>query len=170
MKALALTDREDELLKLFPDAGIRSFFVVSTFDPKHAKPSGMHKEVRRLYVHEGGGRVYTAFDGKDMLALARLASLRLDTRERRKWFARQVSGPVILSGDFNTWRQARFAVVSELANAIGLEPLIFEDDRRTRAFGHPLDYIFVRGLTPRRTEIREVSSSDHNPLSAELAM
>ena len=29
------------------------------------------------------------------------------------------SGPVILSGDFNTWRQARFEVVSELADDLG---------------------------------------------------
>ena len=80
------------------------------------------------------------------------------------------SGPLILAGDFNTWRQARFDVVRELADDLGLEPLSFEDDRRTRAFGHPLDYVFVRGLNPRQTVIREVESSDHNPLSVELEM
>lgn len=88
---------DNELLKLYPDAGIRSFHVVSTLDPKHAELSGMPSEAKRLYAHEDSERHYAAFDREDMLALARLASLRLDTKERRKWFARQVSGPVILA-------------------------------------------------------------------------
>ena len=79
-------------------------------------------------------------------------------------------GPVILSGDFNTWQPVRVKVVENLINELGLEPLAFEEDHRTLFFGQRLDHIFVRGLIPTATGTRNVRTSDHNPLSAELQM
>jgi endonuclease/exonuclease/phosphatase (EEP) superfamily protein YafD len=87
---------------------------------------------------------------------------------------RQISenhrGPMILSGDFNTWRDRRVEVLQVLVDDLGLEPLTFEEDHRKKAFGQTLDHIFVRGLSPRLTETSKVQTSDHNPLSAELSM
>ena len=79
-------------------------------------------------------------------------------------------GPVILSGDFNTWRGERVRVVETLISDLGLVPLEFAEDHRTRVFGQHLDHIFVRGLIPRTTGTQSVRTSDHNPLSAELVM
>jgi endonuclease/exonuclease/phosphatase (EEP) superfamily protein YafD len=46
--------------------------------------------------------------------------------------------------------------------------LSFDEDHRKRVFGHPLDHIYVRGLETIEATTTEVSSSDHNPMSARL--
>lgn len=79
-------------------------------------------------------------------------------------------GAVLLSGDFNTWRQGRQDALLELVEKLGLEPVVFATDHRQTVFGHPLDHIFVRGLTIEDAEVFEVSSSDHNPMVVFLAI
>lgn len=79
-------------------------------------------------------------------------------------------GPVILAGDFNTWRAARMTVVEELAARLDLKPLQFDEDQRVRFLGHPLDHIYVRGLSAIATSTLSVNTSDHNPVSAILGM
>ncbi len=79
-------------------------------------------------------------------------------------------GPVILAGDFNTWSSARAHLVDEALRELGLQPLQFEPDLRSTAFGRPLDHIYVRGLEVEATEVVRVSSSDHNPLRASLRL
>ena len=80
------------------------------------------------------------------------------------------SGPVLLSGDFNTWRDRRLSIVQEIAVSLGLATLKFDQDYRKRAFGQPLDHIYVRGLTVLEATTRKVSTSDHNPMSVRLRM
>ena len=76
------------------------------------------------------------------------------------------AGPIILSGDLNTWRSGRLAVVTELAEDLGLVPVAFDVDNRVSRFGRHLDHIYVRGLTPVASSTEIVSTSDHNPMSA----
>lgn len=77
-------------------------------------------------------------------------------------------GPVILAGDFNTWSDARQQLVDELLGLQGLSAVQFSEDRRTTAFGNPLDHIYVRGLSAESAEVIAVESSDHNALRARL--
>lgn len=77
-------------------------------------------------------------------------------------------GPIILSGDFNTWRKKRMKILDALALEHGLEALSFQEDHRKAVFGQTLDHIYVRALTPESTNTYKVKSSDHNPLSVEL--
>lgn len=79
------------------------------------------------------------------------------------------SGPVILSGDFNTWREGRLQTVESLARAFRLEPLDFAEGR-SLFFGRPVDHIYVRNLKPRDVRTTSVDSSDHNPLSVTLSL
>ena len=79
-------------------------------------------------------------------------------------------GPVILSGDLNTWREGRMETVRSLAAAFHLEPLEFADGHRSLFFGRPLDHIYVRGLKPSAIQSTSVDSSDHNPLSVTLSL
>jgi len=81
---------------------------------------------------------------------------------------RDHSGPILLSGDFNTWRPQRSRVLNELTDSLNLETLDFDEDHRKRVFGQPLDHIYVRGLEVIAATTREVTSSDHNPMSARL--
>lgn len=78
------------------------------------------------------------------------------------------SGPVILAGDFNTWRPARQAIVDDLVEDLRLTAVVFEEDYRTRFFGQTLDHLYVRGLTQSASRTYQLESSDHNPLAAEL--
>ncbi len=78
-------------------------------------------------------------------------------------------GPMIVSGDFNTWRKKRLEVLAALAEHLGLTPLFFGEDHRKKVFGYRLDHVFVRGLTVESAGTRIVQSSDHNPISARLS-
>jgi endonuclease/exonuclease/phosphatase (EEP) superfamily protein YafD len=79
-------------------------------------------------------------------------------------------GPIILSGDFNTWRKKRAEFVNSLALDLGLVALEFSDDYRVTRFGRHLDHIYVRGLSSVDSTTAVVDSSDHNPMSVTLQM
>ena len=79
-------------------------------------------------------------------------------------------GPVILSGDFNTWRPARVAIVDALVEDLRLAPVRFEHDHRVSRFGLRLDHLFVRGLDTLAADTKPVTTSDHNPMSATLTL
>jgi endonuclease/exonuclease/phosphatase (EEP) superfamily protein YafD len=72
-------------------------------------------------------------------------------------------GPVILSGDLNTWRAERQAIVEEIADALALTAVHFEGPRK-QFRQYPLDHVYYRGLEPLEAAVTEVDSSDHNPL------
>jgi endonuclease/exonuclease/phosphatase (EEP) superfamily protein YafD len=75
-------------------------------------------------------------------------------------------GPIILSGDLNTWRAGRTQTIAAMAEELNE----FSDDNRTRFFGSPLDHIYVRGLFPTSSDSSVVTSSDHNPLTVTLSL
>ena len=95
-------------------------------------------------------------------------------------FSRQVSkieaalamhkGPVIVAGDFNTWRKRRLDVLQDVAERLELEELAFDVDQRVTPFGSIVDRIFVRGLDTSNASTTAVTSSDHNPMSVTLSM
>jgi endonuclease/exonuclease/phosphatase (EEP) superfamily protein YafD len=84
-------------------------------------------------------------------------------------------GPVIFSGDFNTWNQARWEILSEMTETLHLQPVRFSpvDTRKIKRFlfSPPLDHIFYRDLQLQPISAQvfdQVSSSDHKPIFAEL--
>ena len=80
------------------------------------------------------------------------------------------AGPVLLSGDFNTWRWRRHAIVEQAAETLGLEKLDFEVDHRKRVFGQALDHIYMRGFEVVQATTSQVDTSDHNPMSVRLRL
>ncbi|RLA29650.1 MAG: endonuclease/exonuclease/phosphatase family protein [Gammaproteobacteria bacterium] len=80
------------------------------------------------------------------------------------------NGPVILSGDFNTWRRQRMLILEQMTEKLGLNPVDFGDDKRVRLMGNLLDHLYVRGLSATDASTESVITSDHNPMSATLAM
>ena len=73
-------------------------------------------------------------------------------------------GPIILAGDFNTWRIGRYHSLKKYIEAIGLNEITFKDDVRTQFRGRPLDYIFARDLWVKQSNVIATSASDHNAL------
>jgi endonuclease/exonuclease/phosphatase (EEP) superfamily protein YafD len=80
------------------------------------------------------------------------------------------SGPVLLSGDFNTWRKGRMEKLQKMLSPRGFVALEYDVDHRTRAFGQPLDHIYVRGLQAIEATTSRVASSDHNPMTVRLRL
>ena len=79
-------------------------------------------------------------------------------------------GPIIVSGDFNTWRKKRLQVLESVAAELNLTSLLFQQDYRKKVFGYSLDHIYIRGLTVKNAVTHQVRSSDHNPLVAEFEL
>lgn len=86
------------------------------------------------------------------------------------WALDDHEGPIIFSGDLNTWRKKRMEVVQDFAEQLGLQSIEFDNDQRVTRFGNILDHIYVRGLTTRSAVTEVVETSDHNPMSAVFAM
>lgn len=83
-------------------------------------------------------------------------------------FVEQHEGPVIVSGDFNTWRKARRDFVVTAFEARGMKPVGYANDQRKRVFGYALDHTFVRDINTAFGTSHSVSTSDHNPMSVTL--
>ncbi len=79
-------------------------------------------------------------------------------------------GPILMSGDFNTWHWRRSAVLKEMTDSLGLEVLDYDEDHRKRFLGQPLDHIYVRGLEVLEATTLQIDSSDHNPMSVHLRL
>ena len=78
-------------------------------------------------------------------------------------------GPIIVAGDFNTWSDARMAVVNSMADKFGLKTVEFSQQPSTH-FGRVVDHIYYRGLKPLDAEVVITDSSDHLPLTATFAL
>ena len=72
-------------------------------------------------------------------------------------------GPVIFSGDFNTWSSARLKEVEHTFQKAGFQPVLFKSDQRINIFGKPVDHIYYRGLEVIKSESWATDASDHNP-------
>lgn len=79
-------------------------------------------------------------------------------------------GPIILSGDLNTWRARRVEIIDELATSLELTAVAFENDNRVQFFGNTLDHIYIRGLHALDANTEIVDTSDHNPMTAVFGM
>lgn len=77
-------------------------------------------------------------------------------------------GPIVLGGDFNTWSDARYEVLRDLATRLRLVEVTYADDRRAIFLGNPVDHVFVRGLDMVTSKVSPVTSSDHNPIEVVL--
>ena len=80
------------------------------------------------------------------------------------------TGPLIFSGDFNTWRAGRVAIKEELLSQLELTAVEFEQDDRKKVFGQYLDHIYVRNLKVLDATTSVLKVSDHNPMFVRLGL
>lgn len=81
---------------------------------------------------------------------------------------RSRSGPMIVTGDFNTWNTKRMEYVDGFAMTINLTPAKIDNYQHIkRRFTKPLDHLYYRELTLKRAEAVDTQRvSDHNPIIA----
>jgi len=75
----------------------------------------------------------------------------------------QHQGPIIISGDFNTWSEARSKEIIEALVKTGFNEALFSKDQRLTIFGRPLDHIFYRDLKVIKAQSIATTASDHTP-------
>lgn len=74
------------------------------------------------------------------------------------------TGPLIVSGDFNTWSDKRMAIVDATTDRLALKAVTFAENNRTVVLGNHVDHIYYRGLELIEATSTPVTTSDHNPL------
>ena len=79
---------------------------------------------------------------------------------------RDIEGPMILCGDFNSWSKKRYETMMAYVQELGLEEVSFDAKVHIKSFNRqPLDYVFYRGLSIESQKVLDISTiSDHNPL------
>ena len=84
---------------------------------------------------------------------------------------RLTQGPLIVSGDFNTWNKMRLNTLLKATKQLNLSQVVFSDSQAIKTLNrHPLDYIFYRDLSMRDAVVLSVPEiSDHNPLIASFS-
>ena len=83
-----------------------------------------------------------------------------------------IEGPLILSGDFNTWNKARVKVLNKSTQKLGLTQVKFDDQKPIKTLNRqPLDHVFYRGLKLLDSRAINVPKiSDHNPIIAQFTL
>lgn len=83
-------------------------------------------------------------------------------------YLEHVSGPIILSGDFNTWNAKRALNLMNAVDKLHLKTVAFPDHKPIKTMlRHPIDFIFYRDLILKESEAIPIKTiSDHNPILA----
>ena len=89
--------------------------------------------------------------------------------QQLEYAIRSHNGPILLSGDFNTWNKKRIHILNQILMSCGLKKVeftgIFAKNIKKFFFNRPLDHIYYRDLKIDTTpEALNTISSDHNPL------
>jgi endonuclease/exonuclease/phosphatase (EEP) superfamily protein YafD len=75
----------------------------------------------------------------------------------------QHAGPIIFSGDFNTWSDIRLATIKQSLIQLGFSEVLFDDDKRLTIFDLAVDHIYFRGLKVIEAKSLATDASDHSP-------
>ena len=78
------------------------------------------------------------------------------------------SGPLLVVGDFNNWSHERTKIMNAMADELSLTRLEYDSSGQPISFGGNVDHIFYRGLVLLSHAFIQVSSSDHNPITAQF--
>lgn len=81
----------------------------------------------------------------------------------------QHQGPIVLGGDFNTWKKSRYLYIKKMIKELNLKEIDYPLDQRTKVMGKVLDHIFIRGLIIKEAKTYNISASDHNPIRLKLS-
>ena len=95
-------------------------------------------------------------------------SLDIDAyRDQLEMMAKVLSkhgGPLIITGDFNSWSTKRMEILSNITQQLRLRTVTFESDDRTTFMGQVVDHVYYRQLIPLKAFSEKLTTSDHNPM------
>lgn len=139
---------------------------------KGAEPVVRSRKATLATWHPGRGDTLLAINLHALNFSLRLDDFRQQLEDVR-FLASRHTGPVVVAGDFNTWRKGRLRTADSLLEEAGLVRLDFgtAEAGKRRAFGSALDHVYYspRHLRPLSRECDVPSrfrTSDHLPLIA----
>lgn len=148
-------------------------YGVNTFSRTQAKQAcgTRYSEPWTMVPKTGIATTYAFKDSAQLLLLVNLHGVNFTlTAEPLKeqvtpylQLIKQHRGPVVISGDFNTWSEARTAEVIGTLVKAGFNEAQFSKDQRLTILGLPLDHIFFRGLEMINAKSIATIASDHTP-------
>ncbi|MHC3994117.1 endonuclease/exonuclease/phosphatase family protein [Thiomicrolovo sp. ZZH C-3] len=96
------------------------------------------------------------------------AAVFIEEIDRLRIALQQRKGPMIVTGDFNTWSRKRMEYLERFARSIDLLPAACANGHHIKQrFSKPLDHLYYRGLTLLTAEAVDTGRvSDHNPILA----
>ncbi|WP_456391406.1 endonuclease/exonuclease/phosphatase family protein [Nitratifractor sp.] len=77
-------------------------------------------------------------------------------------------GPMIVAGDFNRWNKAREIALNQFCDQLQLICVKHDEKGVKKFMGHPLDFVYYRGLKVIKSEVIVEEISDHNPILVEF--
>lgn len=96
----------------------------------------------------------------------------IDEIARLYYTIKDIKGPLIVAGDFNTWNDKRLLALTDFARLLDLQQAPLDDRHHVKQhFAKPLDHLYFRGLE--LVEARALDTgriSDHNPIVASFAL
>lgn len=111
-----------------------------------------------------------------LVANIHMINFSFSTREYRQQMSQLIKairhhdGPMIITGDFNTWSQKRMNIINGMTARLGLSAVVYDNDHRLTVFGNPVDHVYFRGLEALEANTESVESSDHNPMMITFRM
>jgi len=76
----------------------------------------------------------------------------------------QHNGPLIITGDFNSWSTKRVEILNNFTKQLRLNTVTYDDDNRTTFMGQMVDHVYYRQLVPLKAFSEKLTTSDHNPM------
>lgn len=155
----------------------RQYGVLSAARTPFLSTIGIRSFHRELHIATRKSMLITSHPFKDGTAMTAVnihainfvsASIFVKEIERLMETLSGISGPLIVTGDFNTWSRKRLDYLESFATAIGLETAGIENRHHIKhRFSKPLDHLYYRGLELLSAEAIDTGNvSDHNPIFA----
>lgn len=187
----ALIRTEDQSKNVYQRGGFHCVFATSYINTKHVYETGLltaaHLNVNHAEYFRSSDRepltktpksiltTYFEIENRpDPLLLINAHFLNFKTTKavgqqlaQIEAAVREHPGPVILAGDFNTWKNSRSENLHKLAAECDLKLVPLREDSRLLK----LDHLFTRHVSVKNARLlNSITSSDHVPLSAEIAI
>ncbi len=178
MKTIISTySRENHMATSFIDTNNERTGVLSASKPIAQSVNFLKSRKTEPVVNTPKVILFTTYKIKNSSKELLLANIHAVNFVENKYFEDQIldafkvidqhKGPIIFSGDFNTWNKDRYYFLDKLCRDRGLNQVVFSPDQRMKFNGNPLDHvIYSPDLEVVDSNVLGfIDGSDHKPMT-----
>ncbi|WP_292658481.1 endonuclease/exonuclease/phosphatase family protein [Nitratifractor sp.] len=160
--------------------GSLRYGLLTASTPTALEAIAIASHAKEAIIGPGKGSLITRYGltNGETLTLVNLHAInfraaRIYEKEMRRLqeYLRNITGPMIVAGDFNSWSEKRMHVLENFRQKLALKRVPFSSEKIKTFRGHPLDHILYRGLDCKRHFVPDfLHDSDHTPLMVEFGV